>query len=562
MFVNVTHPSQIRDKKVQRTVKAFTSAHNQRRRKVDRRQEPQDDSRTGPGSPCSPCSTDEDDRSARVSGKDSPAPSLRVSEDKHHPESSLSQQQHEEDPDVEESEHALQSVSHSLVHFREQQVEHSVQKEPEEIIDLYPAVGNIALPFSEIGLSPQAAARLRRLMQYYIEVDGPTSIWRPQQLVESSKVHVFKRNFFALSMTEPVIIETIFAGSQFRLDLKSNPNAKASAVVLQHRGKVLKMVQERIMNTETMLNDVTFFAIIGMITLDAFCGNWTSFKSNLDGFRILVALRGGTEKLGWQGWFQTHLGWIELQWATHMSKNKLNMPKMPAYPRHPFPPALSICLSKLPVGLREAALSRKLSIEVLNFLRNVNTWTTTYDDERKGKYYLEGLKLISNATELMGKYNISSGERILSIGTLAYIIETDGRTKEKRVPRGLEDHLVGIDMLYSSLSLDDGLLWAAVVIAASNDNPQVPSVNKCRMLDRILDSDMDGSLGSWEDVRKCMRKFFWNKSIEKTWESCWNIALDRRKKRVSSREKSRRLSMSWVIPQTYGIDRSQIRRAR
>jgi Fungal specific transcription factor domain len=528
MFVNVTHPSQIRDRALQRKVKAFTSAHNQRRRWYDRRQELQNEFALS-FSPSSPNSTDEDSESTTSSARDPLCTVIRICE--HNYEHDKVKQLQPED-----SESEVEEIGRVSKASRKQDVVLLVDTQSDKILDLFPDTGNMAPPYSDAGLTPQVTARLRRLTQYYLDFEGPTLIWRPQQLVESSQFHLFRRNFFALSMTEPIILEVIFAISQRRLDLRINPNVEPTALVLQHRGKVLRMIQERLLDPKTMLDDATFFAIMGMIPLDAYCGNWISFKNNLDGFRALAALRGGAEKLGWQGWFQTILGWADLRWATY-SKNKLTMLESPTYPEHPFAPHLSLSVSKLPVELREAALSKALSVEMLNLLHDVTKWTTSYDDKRKGQYYLEGLRLTTQGTGLMAKYEISPRERILCIGTIAYIIQTDGRKTEERAPRGLEEHLIGIEMLHSGLALDDGLLWAAVVIAASDDNPQGPSANQWVVLDRILDSDVDGQLRNWEHVRKRMRRLFWNNIIEESWEKCWKTAVERRNKEAENSEK-------------------------
>jgi Fungal specific transcription factor domain len=544
MFVNVTHPSQIRDKNLQQKVKAFTSTHNQRRKRVDRRQGLQDESALLPSSPRS---TNEEDSNAGSIPRDTLVPSTRISEHKYEPEKFKKLPLESSKPELGESEEVPEpNESRDMVLFNDMLAD--------QILDIYPDTGNIARPYSETGLTPSTAARLRRLTKFYIEVDGPMSIWRPQQLVESSKVHIFKRNFFALSMTEPVIMEAVFAGSQQRLDLRSDPDAKGSAVVLQHRTKTLKMIQERLLDTKTMLDDANFFAIMGMITLDVFCGNWTSFKSNLDGFRSLAALRGGVENLGWQGWFQALLGWAELRWLTYTLKHKLTMLESPTYPKHPFTPQLSLSVSKLPVGLREAALAKSLSVEVLAFLYDVSKWTSSYDDyddERTGQYYLGGLRLTAQGTGLMGKYDITRRERILCIGTLAYIIQTDGRRKEIRAPRGLEEHLTGIGALHSGLVLDDGLLWAAVIIAASDDNPNFCSTNKWVILDKILDSDLDGELKGWEHVKKRMQRLFWNNIGEKSWEECWNTAIER-SKAAFNRKMAERTFMSRMTAELYG----------
>lgn len=520
MFVNFTHPSQIRDKKYRRTVKAFTSTHNQRRKRVDRRQELQEESTL---STTSSLSTDDEDESTASSKSDSLRTTTRAS-------------RHENEPDMLEqlstgnSESAAEEIGEILEPSKRNVLVLFDDNTPEEVLDLYPDTGNISPPYSRSGLRPREIARLCRLTQFYIETDGPQCVWRPQQLFESSTCHLFKRNFFALSMTEPLVMESIWAGGQRRLDLRKDPNAEPSAFVLLHRGRMIKMIHERLLNPEVMLDDAVFFGIIGMITLDAFCGNWVSFKSNLDGFLALAVLRGGVENLGWQGWFQTLIGWAELRWAIYTSENDLSMSESPTYPTHPFPSHLSLSVSKLPMEISEAALSEILSVQVLNFFHDTAKWIASYNGEMKGQYYLTGLRLTAQGTALMAKYDISCRERILCIGTLAYIIQTDGGTREGRAPRGLERYFIGIKTLHSDLVLDDGLLWAAVVIAASDDDHFSPSKHKWDMLDCILDSDHAGELTTWKHVKKRTRRMFWNIAVEKSWEKCWKSAIERRQK--------------------------------
>jgi hypothetical protein len=549
MFVNVTHPSQIRDKNVQRTVRAFTSLQNKRRRKGDQRQQIPSHPKKRLEIPQSLGAPDDETASSFDL-------SIIAGDGRYDSESTLLPSDPEEDQDVQGTGISLRSTNNSLILFPERKVKDPISLEPEEILEIFPAVGNIPLPYSSTNLSPQTAARLRRLTQFYIEFDGPTSIWRPQQLIHRSNIHLFKRDFFAMSMTHPIIMETIFSGSQLRLDPPHSP----SPLVFQHRANVLRMIESRITSPTEMLDDVTFFAVMGMITLDAFTKNWPSFKSNLDGFHMLVVLRGGIETLGWQGWFQSHLGWCEYQWATHIARSKQDMLVPPTYPRHPFPPALSSTVSKLPEGLIEAALLRNLSIEVLDLLLAVNSWTASYSDEEQGKHYLGGLSLITHIAALMGKYEISRCERIFCIATFAFVIETDHRTEETRTPRGLEDYLVGIQRLHAGLPADDMLLWAAVVIAVSNDDPKVSSGNKWRVLDYVMDAEVECGLETWGDVKERMRKFFWNEKIERMWERCWEVAIERKRRRTRGKEKGRRGSVIRLDPPEYNFGEEQIRR--
>lgn len=68
---------------------------------------------------------------------------------------------------------------------------------------------------------------------------------------------------------------------------------------------------------------------------------------------------------------------------------------------------------------------------------------------------------------------------------------------------------------------------------------------------------MEGESGDWNDESQRMRKFFWNESIERSWESCWKVALDRKKRRAGSKEKGSKPSMTGITLLVYNFDSKQ-----
>ena len=371
-------------------------------------------------------------------------------------------------------------------------------------------------------------------------------MWRP--VLIKGDPDSFKRSFFQLSMKEPIVFEAVIAISQAHLELSKKPGSQPSTAVLQHRGKVLKMLRASLMSSSgPNVQDTALMAVFCMLVLDIMYADWTSVKANMQGFRHLVSLRGGIDNLGWSGWFKMCFSWVELRWAGHIARvnsmRSLELPmEEPTYPAHPFNASTCLSISRLPEGLREAALQRELSNEVIAFLEQVQIWTTGPHKAcaevwtrqplasfmRDRNDYLKSLRISVQGAEILGKYILRPSERLLCIGVVAYIISVDGSADDGRQLKGLDDHMVGIRTLCDEVHFCDYLLWAGMVLAASTDSPMAPLRNHWVLLDRMLELDIRNDYRSWTDVQPMLRKYFWNPFIEAKWEVCWRAAISRK----------------------------------
>ena len=104
----------------------------------------------------------------------------------------------------------------------------------------------------------------------------------------------------------------------------------------------------------------------------------SSFRSNrhISGLESLADLRGGLAKLGFHGMLET-FGNV---WKTHHSlkqnlllahKDTIAHASRLSYPRHPFEPDLSVRIAKLPAGLRDLIVSRRLSYDMIDLVERV-----------------------------------------------------------------------------------------------------------------------------------------------------------------------------------------------
>ena len=358
-------------------------------------------------------------------------------------------------------------------------------------------------------------------------------------MIQRGSFDTFRRKFFEISMTHAIVLESTLAICQAQLEVSALPESQPSKIGMIHRGKALQMIQHGLKSSST--SDTLLIAVIAALAYDTIYSDWKSVEANLKGLRHLIMLHGGSEKLGLQGWFSYAYAWAELRWANHLAQIAPTQPEYNPltldYPSHPYSPDICLIIAKLPIGFQEVTLSSLLSTHVLKFLKEISEWTTRYNlaicENHTGDqsvYSLEGMRLANHGAIILGSCNLKPKERLLCIGLLTYIISFDGQ--QARHPRGLEDHMADLRDAARGLLLSKCwlLTWIAMVIAAAKDSMAVPLTNRWLLIDQLVD---EGELKEWQDLQQILCRFFWNESLDRRWESCWRIALERKRQRES-----------------------------
>ena len=280
------------------------------------------------------------------------------------------------------------------------------------------------------------------------------------------------------------------------------------------------------------ISDDLLFNVAACVVSSLLTSDWKAFVVNLRGFEKLAELRGGLENIGQFCFFDAFHSWGRLCETIHDLQTRDRSSLLQAtYPDHPFLPDLCSVLTRYPVGIRELALNRNMSTQVLGFIKEASVWTNDYhatvsDEKQWMRYHTRGTKLVTDLTAILGRYDLLPCERVFCVGLFAYIISSDGRAHPARLPRGLACHLVNVhNLLLSIRTCSDSLLWTAVVVAASVDG--IPSdINYDFLLARLIATRLlgEGRKIEWSRVNKIMRKFFWNAPMEKRGRAAWKRA--------------------------------------
>ena len=129
------------------------------------------------------------------------------------------------------------------------------------------------------------------------------------------------------------------------------------------------------------VQDTALMAVFCMLVLDIMYADWTSVKANMQGFPASSESQRRHRQPGmvWLVPNVLFLGRTGDGLATSQEVNSMRNLEMPmedpTYPAHPFNASTCLSISRLPEGLREAALQRELSNEVIAFLEQVQIWT-------------------------------------------------------------------------------------------------------------------------------------------------------------------------------------------
>ena len=349
------------------------------------------------------------------------------------------------------------------------------------------------------------------LLEFYTRILGPALIWR-SEMISSGDIVSFRTNFLQHSLSNPELLEILFALSQSQIDLSRDPSQKSrgqSVAVLRHKGRAIRGLrmrldedrsgrgaevnragyrtkQSRLSTTDSASYEIALMIAVGLLVLDISYGDWTSAEPNLRGTRVFVARRGlGIDELGWCGLIQACLSWAETRWAQHMSGLeveaaiaaaavvKSRSPARPdaqssttlTYPTHPFPPPLCQTISLLPPHLRTLSLTSTLSTRVLSHLSSISTWSATYGSPslthttNLRTWWMAELEAVRAGARVLGDARLGAVERVLCVGCMAWVVCTgvasDGRCNAKMHSRGVEEQLRGLGRLVAGWCEDE-----------------------------------------------------------------------------------------------------------
>lgn len=130
--------------------------------------------------------------------------------------------------------------------------------------------------------------------------------------------------------------------------------------------------------------------------------------------RRITELRGGSDKLGWEGYIYTKMSQVEAAWTTFEARKTeaRQAETRLTYPNHPFSPALCYQISKLPSRFRELALRCRLSLQFIGAMGEIL-------HRMKDSNVPSSIAIISIMEHVISRPEVTSLERILAIALIS-----------------------------------------------------------------------------------------------------------------------------------------------
>ncbi|KAL2801821.1 hypothetical protein BJX63DRAFT_150491 [Aspergillus granulosus] len=134
-----------------------------------------------------------------------------------------------------------------------------------------------------------------RLLKEFIEGLGVCRL----QVGVNSTAHQFQTIWPRDAMSDPALFHaTLYAGGSY-LDIgRGEPQ---SEITLYHQAQAIKLVNERLSDPRTAVEDRTVLAITPLALFANLTGNRAVADTHREGLRVLVEMRGGHDKLGFEG---------------------------------------------------------------------------------------------------------------------------------------------------------------------------------------------------------------------------------------------------------------------
>lgn len=188
----------------------------------------------------------------------------------------------------------------------------------------------------------------------------------------------------------------------------------------------------------------------------------------------ITAVRGGSDKLGWDSFIHTKVSQVEAAWTTFEAR-KTDVERADTkltYPAHPFSPALCNQISKLPSGFRELALRHRLSLQFINVMEDV---LQRMEDENAPS----SVAITSIMEDVITHPDLTALERALANAVISCCIakvrKREGVPPSVEIARQLHARSFpfGRGMYSEGSPEEDSFDWAALVLRATSNKDSI-----------------------------------------------------------------------------------------
>ena len=300
-----------------------------------------------------------------------------------------------------------------------------------------------------------------------------TTVWN-QSRAFNPALDSFLRFALAEATQNPALFLAQIAYAQGYFERVILRKSSTSLVFAKHRSNALKQFQTQLSKAVLCTGDAEILTIYTFIALAGMLGAQSNeLEAHYAGLWRLIHMRGGLDQLGGDGLLKGEI--IRLDLFRPLTPSSTFMCKPLHYAKHPFSADYSACVSKLPPGLSELALSHYLSIELVNLLVAYQDWwrmsemgqandVWLQDIMHSSRQHLDSL-IVHGTTEASSQIEKSISLIIIMVSAKIYY--------------GMKLHNLGVHLSKYLLGLCDSRFWNVSNTCNTSGVREQTLVQKC-----------------------------------------------------------------------------------
>jgi hypothetical protein len=353
--------------------------------------------------------------------------------------------------------------------------------------------------------------------------------------------------YFQLVISDVGIFEATIAQVEASSAVQSGIRSPTKEV-MAHHGRALAHLQTRLADPLKRMQDLTFHIIVAIMSTHFFFSELDQHQAHLRGLWTLIEMRGGIDTLepSLKQTIETVTSFVNYQTKTRTAStassegDALDTPQGPAldYPTHPFSPAVSLAISKLPPGFSDLALQRTFSIQSIDLLGDVHeqeskTRASTSSEAPSSR---RRLYTADKCLQLLRSTTMPDMERMAIGGLLAYTVQSQPEeTRTTMYDDALMTFLAELAH-YTFFNYEHpALLWTVICFAALQSH-----LAQGERIDFFHHTVLRfRQSAKWGRMEQTLKKFLWTDTRMDEWEMAWRDAIGNHRPGGDSRTPSK-----------------------
>jgi hypothetical protein len=355
------------------------------------------------------------------------------------------------------------------------------------------------------------------------------------------------RAYFQLAISDVGIFEATIAQVEASSAVQSGIRSPTKEV-MAHHGRALTHLQSRLADPLKRMQDLTFHIIVAIMSTHFFFSELEQHQAHLRGLWTLIEIRGGIDTLepSLKQTIETVTSFVNYQTKTRAastaSSDGATTDKSPApaldYPTHPFSPAVSLAISKLPIGFSDLALQRTFSIQSIDLLGDVQEQEAMIRASKSPETPSSRRRLYTadKCLHLLRSTAMPDMERMAIGGLLAYTVQSQPEDiRTTMYDDALKAFLAELAH-YTFFNYEHpSLLWTVICFAALQSH--LAQGSRIDFFHHTVLRFRQSS--KWSRMEQTLKKFLWTDQRLDEWESAWRDAIGNHRPGGDSRTPSK-----------------------